>query len=107
MSGQCVIVVDGLPESGLDAGATFATDHLGKIRDTLEREKPSSLAIVLAAAGPGHDDWRIALARDLARAYAPVRVNVVAGPSGNARDTLLAYLADAPGVTGQYCQVHD
>ncbi len=53
----------------------------------------------MPAAPYDHADWRRAVARDLARAYAPKRVNVV---GGNDLAATLDYLAGAPGVTGQY-----
>jgi undecaprenyl diphosphate synthase len=48
-----------------------------------------------------------ALARDLARAATPKRVNVVAGAPGEARAAALHFLSDASGVTGQYLVCHE
>jgi len=49
-----------------------------------------------------HVDWRRAVARDLARAAAPARVNLIAGDDQRAIVAALAFLEDARGVTGQY-----
>lgn len=65
------------------------------------------LAILLPAATTGHDDWRRSLARDLAREFAPVRVNIVGGDEPLSREQVLAYLRDAPGITGQYLALYD
>ncbi len=91
-----------LPEGALDAAGAFMAFHLEAARAILAAPDCSALAILLPAAPHDHADWRRALARDLAREAAPRRVNVVAGPPGAARDATLRFLADAPGVTGQY-----
>lgn len=104
---QRVFTVEHLPADGLAAGAAFFAEHLSGARAAIEGADIKALAIVLPPAGPDHTDWRTALARDLARAYTPKRVNVVAGEEGGELDALLAYLGNAPGVTGHYCEVHD
>ena len=104
---QAVLAIDELPESSLDASTAFHSQHLASARALLEEPETSALAIALPPAGPDHDDWRRALARDLARAHTPKRVNVVGASGKAARNALLAYLGDAPGVTGQYLAGHD
>ncbi|WP_337192884.1 Rossmann fold domain-containing protein [Alteraurantiacibacter buctensis] len=60
------------------------------------------LVLVFPPAGTAHKDWRLAAVRDLARDAAPAaRVNAVIDGDAAALATVLAYLADAPGVTGQ------
>jgi hypothetical protein len=60
------------------------------------------VALVFDPAGPAHRDWRLAAVRDLARSVAPARrVNAVVGTDEPALAEVLAYLAAAPGVTGQ------
>ncbi|QFT77267.1 Rossmann fold domain-containing protein [Erythrobacter sp. THAF29] len=103
---QRVLVLETLPESGIEASAEFMAEHLGAVKSILDRPDTEALAILLPPAPRDHDDWRRALARDLARAYAPSRVNVVGG-TGEAAEATLAYLANAPGVTGQYCPCHE
>lgn len=103
---QTVLTIPDLPESAIEAAAAFHAHWLGKARSLFD-EDAEPLAIVLPAAGKDHDDWRRAIARDLGRAHAPRRVNVVGANAGETREKLLAYLAEAPGVTGQYLVGHD
>ncbi len=104
---QRKIAFEDLPPGSLDAHALFVTQHLPQVRAMMDETGVSALAISLPPAGPEHDAWRRALAGDLAREYAPRRVNIAGGRDGAALDTVLAYLQDAPGVTGHYVQVHD
>lgn len=101
-----VLVVETLPDSGIEASAVFFAEYLDTARALLDEPETLALAIVLPPAARDQDDWRRALARDLARAHAPKRVNVIGG-SGKAVEETLAYLADASGVTGQYCPCHE
>lgn len=96
-----------LPTSALDAAAAFMALHLEAARAILADPQTSALAIILPPAARDHRDWRLALARDLARGSAPRRVNIVAGHHGEALTATLRFLADAPGVTGQYLVCHE
>ncbi len=96
--------IEKLPQSPLEASAAYFAEHLEAAREMIE-DNADALVIVLPQAGSDHDDWRRSLARDLARLYAPKRVNVVGGKKEAIAETL-AYLSDAPGVTGQYCPLH-
>jgi hypothetical protein len=95
-----------LPDGALDAANAFMAFHLEAARAILADPATTALVIILPPAAHDHRDWRLALARDLAREAAardvPGRVNVVAGAPGEARDATLRFLSDAPGVTGQY-----
>ncbi len=99
---QRELEVGQLPRSALDAAGAFAAFHLEAARALLANPATTALAIILPPAPHDHADWRRALARDLAREAAPGRVNVVSAPPGEARAQALRFLADAPGVTGQY-----
>lgn len=96
-----------LPTSALDAQSAFAALHLEAARAILAEPATSALAIIMPPATHDHRDWRRALARDLAREAAPRRVNIVSGHHGEALAATLRFLADAPGVTGQYLVCHD
>lgn len=96
-----------LPEGALDAAGVFMALHLAVARAVLAEPETTALAIILAPAPHDHRDWRLALARDLAREAAPRRVNIVAAHPGEARNATLRFLADAPGVTGQYLSCDD
>jgi hypothetical protein len=99
--------VSDLPESGLEASAAFHRKHLEPARALIGENEGSSLVIVLPPAEPDHADWRRTLARDLARAHAPARVNVIAGSDANQLAKLIEYLGSAKGVTGHYLQTHE
>lgn len=104
---HAVHMVDELPESPLEAAETYFANHHAETKALLQEKDTETLVVVLHPASPDHDDWRRALARDLARAYSPKRVNVVATGDGPTMMETLAYLQDAPGVTGQYLVGHD
>ena len=93
-----------LPANALEASVHFYAQHLGP---ALAKRGEGDLVIILPPGGHDHTDWRQALARDLARECAPARVNVIASGDEAQKDKLLRYLADAKGVTGQYCQTND
>jgi hypothetical protein len=94
---QAVLDCRALPDDALGAAARFHAEYLPQAAGLLEGAE--ALVIVMPIAPYDHADWRRAVARDLARAHAPKRVNVV---GGNDVAATLEYLANAPGVTGQY-----
>jgi hypothetical protein len=59
--------------------------------------------LLLPPADHSHREWRLAIVAGLARKHAPRRINMVAG-QGEAVDATEAYLAGAPGITGQYLE---
>lgn len=104
---QRTLEVGLLPEAALDAATAFMALYLEAARAVLADPSVTALLILLPPADRDHKDWRLAMARDLAREAAtrrtvPARVNIVAGHPGEALAATVAYLADAPGVTGQY-----
>ncbi len=101
-----VLMIEELPDCAVEAAARFYSHYLPPVLEALEHGA-SALAICLPPAAQDHDDWRRAVARDLARAHAPKIVNCVSGHNGPTLDAILAYLADAPGLTGQYLKAHD
>lgn len=100
-----VVRIEDLPANALDAAAAFHADYLPAIRAVLAMAEV--LAIIFPPAPRDHRAWRRAVVQDLARAYAPRRVNGIAdGDEGEIFGTL-AFLAKAPGVTGQLFTLHD
>ena len=99
--GQAVIDCRDLPERATEAAAKFYADWLPRIERAL-RETNDDLVVLLPHGAFDHDDWRRAAARDLARAHAPRRVNVIGGVDAASREAAIAYLENASGVTGQY-----
>lgn len=91
-----------LPGGALDAAVAFMALHLEAARAVLADPETTALAIIVPPAAHDQNDWRLAIARDLAREATPKRVNVVAGLPGEALSATLQFLSDAPGVTGHY-----
>jgi len=100
-----VLRIEGLPPSALDAAAAFHAGYLPQARALLGGEV-EALALVFPEASRDHAGWRRAAVADLARAAAPKRVNAIAGEDPAAIEETLAWLAQAPGVTGQLLPVN-
>lgn len=92
-----------LPDDELGAAAVFHAGTAHRVEEAIARGA-QAVCLVLPPAGYEQGDWRRAAARGLARRAAPARVNMVAGEPGPALEATLAYLAAAPGVTGQYLE---
>lgn len=101
---QVVLTVNDLPGDALGAAAGFHAGHVARVQHEAA-DGAKAVAIVVPPALVDHTDWRRAAVHDLARALAPVRVNMVAGQAGASLDATLAYLGNAPGVTGHYLQL--
>ena len=95
------IEVEGLPEEPLAAAGLFHQNWLDPIERALSGGQ--DVVVTMPSADHTHTEWRRAAAAMLARKHAPRRINVVSGEGGNV-DALEAYLAKAPGVTGQYLE---
>ena len=93
------IAVDGLPEEALAAAGLFHQHWLPRIEHALEGGH--DVLVALASANHSHAEWRLSIAAGLARKHTPRRVNLVSG-EGAVVEAFAAYLAEAPGITGQY-----
>lgn len=100
---QRVLRVEGLPASALDAAAQFHARDLPAARAALG--EADALAMIFPPAPYDHRAWRLAAVQDLAREAAPRRVNAIAGADEAAIAETLAWLEQAPGVTGQLLAV--
>jgi hypothetical protein len=100
---QAVLRIEGLPEPALDAAAQFHQRDLPRVRAALS--DTDALALVFPPAPYDHRAWRLAAVQDLAREAAPRRVNAVAGDDEQAIGEALAWLEQAPGITGQLLAV--
>ena len=98
---HAVLRIDALPAGALDAAGEFHATWIEQARALLQAEA-ASLAIVLPLAPYDHADWRRAAARDLGRAAAPARVNVIASDEPAAIASALTFLEGAPGISGLY-----
>ena len=99
---QQVLRIDALPEAALDAAAAF---HAAWVPAAREKLAAGDLVLIFPQAPYDHRGWRLAAVQDLARAATPVRVNAVAGDGEKAIAEALAWLAEAPGITGQVLAV--
>lgn len=91
-------------DDALAASARFYAETLPAARAQLDGMDPAqdpALTLIFDPADHRHRGWRLAAVQDLARAYAPIRVNAVAGGDQAGVSRALAYLTAAPGVTGQ------
>lgn len=93
----------GLPDDPIAAAATFYAE----IDRFLPRQAGEDLALIFPSADHIHSAWRLAVIQSLARARVPGRVNGVASASEAAIGAALAFLATAPGLTGQYLPLDD
>ena len=92
-----------LPTMPLEAAELFHAEIVpGLLRELGAMPDGSDMVAVFHPADPRHNGWRLAAVQDVARAAAPVwRFNAVVGTDGAAIGTVLAWLASAPGITGQ------
>ncbi len=95
------IAVDGLPDDPLAAAGVFHQHWLAHVEDVLATGE--DVLLLLPSADHTHREWRLAIVTGLARKHTPRRINMVAG-DGDAVDATEAYLAKAPGITGQYLE---
>ena len=93
--------ISGLADNPLDAAAEFFARHVSEIREALRGLDGCDLSLVFEPAGHEHRAWRLAAVQELAREWAPNRINGIVGTDEAAIAEMAAYLAAAPGVTGQ------
>lgn len=92
-----VIRVDDLPEAPLAAAAHFHAS----IVPAIAAQRAAVVTLVLPAADHTHRGWRVAALGALARVLAPARINAVAGGDAQAQAHAIAFVEQAPGLTGQ------
>lgn len=88
-----------LPADAVGAAAAFHA-RLAPLLETADDD--AHLMLVLPPTDYTHTGWRLAAVQALARARAPARVNAVGSADDRAINAAAAFLANAPGVTGQY-----
>ncbi|MDE2412309.1 MAG: hypothetical protein KGM18_11105 [Sphingomonadales bacterium] len=93
--------IAGLPDDPLAAAAHFYSATAAGITGS------DDLVLIFPAADHAHTAWRLAAIESLARERVPGRVNGISGGSAAAVAAAMAYLAAAPGVTGQYLPLDD
>ena len=95
---MAVVRIEGLPEAPLVAAAMFHGEWLPRAVGALTED----LVLVFPPADHTHRAWRLAAVQGLARTAVPHRVNALASDDEAAIAAGIAFLAAAPGVTGQY-----
>jgi len=96
-----------LPEEPMAAAAAFYGEHGARVLPALQAARGDApgraqdIVIIFAPADHTHRGWRLAAVQALARAAAPLRVNAVESDDEAAIAAARAYLAGAPGLTGQ------
>lgn len=95
-----------LPEDPLAAAALFHAEWLPRVLALLDSGE-AVVTLVFAPAGPApvglaHDGWREAAVQLLARERTPARINAICGADAAAISATAAFIAHAPGLTGQY-----
>lgn len=99
---MALLRVGDLPEEALAAAARFHAEALPRIEAALASIGAGDhFALAFAPADHTHHGWRLAAVQQLARVRAPIRVNGLESEDETAIAAALAYLATAPGVTGQ------
>jgi len=95
---MALLAIEGLPAAPLAAAVAFHADWLAQAEALLAQ---GDLVMVMPLAGHEHRGWRLAAVQGLARSYAPARVNLVESDSPEGIAAARAFLAKAPGITGQ------
>lgn len=103
MSAAELVSARGLPDAPLDAAERFHATVVQPVRALMA--SLGAVVVLFDTADHTHENWRVAAIQELAREAAPGRVNAIAGADPTAIDQAIAWLAQAPGVTGQILQV--
>ena len=99
------------PEDGGGAQAVYPSSETSRdaegapppsLRDGPPHPVREDLLLVFPPTDQSHRAWRLAAVQGLARELAPLRVNALESADEAAISAIEAYLATAPGVTGQY-----
>ena len=98
--------IQDLPEEALDAARLFHAEVVPFV-ELMLAQTGGALTLGLNPADHTHRDWRTAVVRQMARKYAPLRINAVAAASDAALEAAARYLEAAEGVTGQYLPLDD
>lgn len=97
-----VVTVSGLPDEPGAAAAAFHAQWGAQLRsDIAAAEDPVQITIIFEHASHEHKGWRLAAVQDLARMAAPGRVNALVAADAADAARAVAYLENAPAVTGQ------
>mgnify|MGYP000215224258 CR=1 FL=1 len=96
---QAILRAEELPQLPVDAALEFYARFVPSLR--LALADSDEAAVIFEPEDHAHRAWRRAAVQELAREAAPKRVNAIEGDDDTAIAETLAFLAGAPGVTGQ------
>ena len=101
-----IYVREGLPDDALEAASEFYRTDIPTIEMVLtDPDRPEDeLFIVFRPASYDHRGWRLAVVQDLARKFAPIRVNGLV-TTGVGLAEASRFLAGAAGITGQLLEL--
>ena len=95
------LAVGPLPSDPPAAAAMFHAEVLPKVLAALDGG--AQLVTLLFDPAPhAHSAWRLAAVQTIAAARPPARINAIAGNDAAGIAATETFLADSPGVTGQY-----
>jgi len=94
-------MVGPLPDDPIAAAALFHADWLPRVQALLDSGE-QVVTLVFAPGALSHAGWREAAVQLLARERTPARINAIAGDDPAAITASAAFIAAAPGLTGQY-----
>lgn len=92
-----------LSDEALAAAAAFHGEVLGEVEAAMA--DAACLTLVFADAPRDHRGWRLAMVQGLARQYAPIRVNAIAGGDAQSCGRILGWLDQAGAITGQLLEL--
>lgn len=90
-----------LSDDPLVAAAQFHAEWLPRVLAALDRGE-TLVTLVFPPASLAHAGWREAAVQLLARERTPARINAIAGDDEAGIAATAAFIAAAPGLTGQY-----
>ena len=108
MSGPAIVVARNLPANPLAAAAQFYAQIVPLVRDGVK--SAGHVIVWFSPADHTHENWRLAAVQELAREAVPARINAIVddgldGADGQAAAATIKFLDEAPGITGQICQI--
>lgn len=98
---MALLRITGLSDAPLDAAAVFHAEWVARIRAALANSTEECLTVVFPPADHSHRGWRLAAVQELAREFAPRRVNAVVCGNEAGLSAALALLEPCQGITGQ------
>ncbi len=98
---MALLRITGLPAAPLDAAALFHGEWVPRIRGDQAQCADECLTLIFPTADYSHRSWRLAAVQELAREFAPRRVNALACQDEQGLSAALMLLEPCQGITGQ------